>query len=229
MASDYFSWMRDSSGQPPSSTYEDEETGLMASISGRLTGSFDSASQFYDDFTIPTSTWIQFAVLLGLGLFFLFLSSLALPFLMVAPSKFASLFTLGSVFCLAAFISLRGWARFQQHAFGTAKKTTVMYLLSLLLTFYYTTWAPSYLFAAGRDRAAALLAPLLPVLLHPGRPENTGQRLRVLREVLLPQSVRQQAGAKTKGRAREPVLLTTLEQLEDNSATESSGLSQEHS
>eukprot|EP00392_Amoebophrya_sp_AT5.2_P004880 g4889.t1 len=139
--------MRDSSGQPPSSTYEDEETGLMASISGRLTGSFDSASQFYDDFTIPTSTWIQFAVLLGLGLFFLFLSSLALPFLMVAPSKFASLFTLGSVFCLAAFISLRGWARFQQHAFGTAKKTTVMYLLSLLLTFYYTTWAPSYLFA----------------------------------------------------------------------------------
>ncbi|CAD7955629.1 unnamed protein product [Amoebophrya sp. A120] len=141
MASDYFGWMR----EPGSvgSTYEDEETGLMASISGRL----NSASQFYDDFTIPTSTWIQFAVFLGLGLLFLFLSSLALPFLVVAPTKFASLFTLGSFFCLLSFISLRGWDRFRTHAFGTAKKTTVCYLVTLAATLYYTMIAPSYLFA----------------------------------------------------------------------------------
>ncbi|CAD7927113.1 unnamed protein product [Amoebophrya sp. A25] len=154
MASSYFDWMREGDPPPGSASaslmsFEDEETGLMASISGRLSGSLEGASQFYDDFTIPTSTWIQFAVLLGLGLFFLFLSSLALPFIVVAPQKFASLFTLGSLFCMGAFVSLRGWSRFRKHALGTARKTTFCYVLSLVITLYFTMWSPSYFFALG--------------------------------------------------------------------------------
>ena len=62
-------------------------------------------------FQMPSSTQLAyFAAFLGSGLFFLIVAfSLFLPVIILAPSKFAICFTIGSVLVLSAFVSLRGW------------------------------------------------------------------------------------------------------------------------
>ena len=53
-------------------------------------------------------TW--FLALLGAGLLFTVLAfSLFLPIIILAPSKFAICFTIGSALIMSAFVSLRGW------------------------------------------------------------------------------------------------------------------------
>ena len=66
---------------------------------------------------MPSSTQLAyFAALLGSGIFFLVLAfMLFLPVVILAPSKFALCFTLGSAMCLAAFMSLRGWRHQLKH------------------------------------------------------------------------------------------------------------------
>ena len=60
---------------------------------------------------MPNSTQLAyFAAFLGSGVLFLVLAfTLFLPVIMLAPSKFAICFTIGSVLVLSAFVSLRGW------------------------------------------------------------------------------------------------------------------------
>lgn len=60
---------------------------------------------------MPNSTQLAyFAAFLGSGILFLILAfTVFLPVIMLAPSKFAICFTIGSVLILSAFVSLRGW------------------------------------------------------------------------------------------------------------------------
>lgn len=94
----------------------------------------------YEDWTIPQNQWIAFGVLFGAGLFFLFLSSFAFPWLAVAPAKFAALFSLGSVCMLGSFAALRGPEKFLIHCTETREKQTItaIYLGSLVFTLWFS-------------------------------------------------------------------------------------------
>lgn len=65
-------------------------------------------------------TW--FLALLGAGLLFSVLAfSLFLPIIILAPSKFAICFTIGSVLIMSAFVSLRGWKGQLMHMFSAER------------------------------------------------------------------------------------------------------------
>ena len=70
----------------------------------------------------------QFFVLLGLGIFLLFLSSLSLPFLMLNPTKFASLFTMGSGLCISSFATLRGFKKFSEHMWESKHRRFIVFV-----------------------------------------------------------------------------------------------------
>eukprot|EP00452_MALV-II_sp_L67-6_P000307 gene307-163_t len=126
----------------------DEETGLMGSLTAGVGKQFSQAQSLYDDFSISTQTWMYFFALLAIGVFFIFCSSFALPFIIFSPHKFASLFTLGSLFVLSSFVVLRGPDRFQRHMFETKQKKwiSLSYLGSLATTLYFTYIWPHYIF-----------------------------------------------------------------------------------
>ena len=111
-------------------------------------GFMTSMTNLYEDWTIPQQSWMMFGVLFFFGMFFLFLSSFAFPWLAVAPTKFASLFSLGSVFILASFAALRGTQKFWSHCTETKEKQTITitYFSSLTATLYFSYLSPSYLF-----------------------------------------------------------------------------------
>lgn len=69
---------------------------------------------------MPSSTQLAyFAAFLGSGVIFLVLAfTIFLPVIMLAPSKFAICFTIGSVLVLSAFVSLRGWRHQLTHMFS---------------------------------------------------------------------------------------------------------------
>ncbi len=65
-------------------------------------------------------TW--FLALLGAGLLFSVLAfSLFLPIIILAPSKFAICFTIGSALIMSAFVSLRGWRGQLMHMFSAER------------------------------------------------------------------------------------------------------------
>ena len=65
-------------------------------------------------------TW--FLALLGAGLLFSILAfSLFLPIIILAPSKFAICFTIGSALIMSAFVSLRGWRGQLAHMFSAER------------------------------------------------------------------------------------------------------------
>lgn len=147
-SSKYFGWLSTSNEEKHKYELveedEDVEAGLMDSMTSTLKGGWESAQGMYEDYTISTTTWMQFFGLLATGCFFLFLASISLT--MFAPVKFAQLFTLGSVFILASFVVLRGYERFYNHATSstTNKNIACTYLLSLALTFYFTICSTSW-------------------------------------------------------------------------------------
>lgn len=65
-------------------------------------------------------TW--FLALLGAGLLFSILAfTLFLPIIILAPSKFAICFTIGSALIMSAFVSLRGWKGQLAHMFSAER------------------------------------------------------------------------------------------------------------
>ena len=73
--------------------------------------------------TLPnTSYFTWFLALLGAGAVFEVLAfTLFLPVIILAPSKFAICFTIGSVLIMAAFVSLRGWRSQLAHMFSAER------------------------------------------------------------------------------------------------------------
>lgn len=63
-----------------------------------------------------TTTYAYFFAILAAGIVMLLLAfTLFLPVVMLAPSKFAITFTLGSLLIMSAFVSLKGWRGQLQH------------------------------------------------------------------------------------------------------------------
>lgn len=62
---------------------------------------------------------MYFFCFMGAGIFFLILAfTIALPTIILSPSKFALSFTLGCTSMMMAFASLKGWQQQLQHMFS---------------------------------------------------------------------------------------------------------------
>eukprot|EP00918_Siedleckia_nematoides_P093657 GHVU01205612.1.p1 GENE.GHVU01205612.1~~GHVU01205612.1.p1 ORF type:complete len:173 (-),score=31.82 GHVU01205612.1:191-670(-) len=97
--------------------------------------------------TLSPSTFIYFGLIAGTGAVLLTLSFFFLPLIVLAPQKFAFLFSLGSMFVLASLIWLRGTKAFLAHVLASDKvAVSTSYALSLCLTMYFVFFRPTYLF-----------------------------------------------------------------------------------
>lgn len=97
------------------------------------------------DNPLSSQNLLMFGVVAGVGVLFMFLAFLTLPLLVFAPSKFALLFTMGSLCFLAALALLRGINALSKHLIEPSRLPfTVVYFSSLFLTLYATLVAKSY-------------------------------------------------------------------------------------
>eukprot|EP00386_Alphamonas_edax_P001116 GDKI01003261.1.p2 GENE.GDKI01003261.1~~GDKI01003261.1.p2 ORF type:complete len:158 (-),score=35.69 GDKI01003261.1:428-901(-) len=96
--------------------------------------------------TITREQLMWFGILAGTGALFMFLAFLSLPMLVVAPSKFAMLFTVGSICFMGSFGALRGPIGFAQNLLTKERLPfSLAYVTSLFLTIWATMFAQSYL------------------------------------------------------------------------------------
>ncbi|CDI84895.1 SFT2-like domain-containing protein, putative [Eimeria praecox] len=117
-----------------------EPNGLLQS---GLSAVKDGASRMLDG--ANSVNMLMFGVVAGVGVLFMFLAFLTLPLLVFAPSKFALLFTMGSLCFLSALALLRGvLALFRHLVEPTRLPFTAVYFSSLFLTLYATLMAKSY-------------------------------------------------------------------------------------
>lgn len=80
----------------------------------------------------------SFFITIAIGFGFLALSVIFLPFVILQPQKFLSMFSIGSIFILGSFIFIHGTKEYFMMLFDTKRKWfTIAYLISLLLGFYY--------------------------------------------------------------------------------------------
>ncbi|PHJ20323.1 sft2-like domain-containing [Cystoisospora suis] len=133
-----------------------EEQGLLASgmsavkdgasrILGTAQSVVTATTQSVTETPMSTQHLLVFGLIAGVGVIFLFLAFLTLPLLVFAPSKFALLFTLGSVCIMVSLAFLRGVTALVVHLSEPARLPfTISYGLSLFLTLYATLWAKSY-------------------------------------------------------------------------------------
>jgi len=91
----------------------------------------------------------KFFALFAMGCFFIILSLNFLPMLLIAPSSFSLLFTIGSVTVLGSFVFLSGPKAFAEKQLQRHKLPfAVAYLLGLLGTLWATIIRRSYIFTA---------------------------------------------------------------------------------
>ena len=69
-----------------------------------------------------TQQFAYFFAFVGAGLVFMVIAfSIFLPVIVLAPSKFALSFTLGSILVMSGFAALRGWKQQASHMFSAAR------------------------------------------------------------------------------------------------------------
>lgn len=110
--------------KPPPRTVEQNgllQTGLSAVKDG-ASRMLDGANTMVNatratiaDNPLTSQNMLMFGVVAAVGVLFMFLAFLTLPLLVFAPSKFALLFTMGSLCFLAALALLRGVTALARH------------------------------------------------------------------------------------------------------------------
>mmetsp|Transcript_62677 Transcript_62677/g.102843 ORF Transcript_62677/g.102843 Transcript_62677/m.102843 type:complete len:233 (-) Transcript_62677:18-716(-) len=94
--------------------------------------------------TISTQAWITFFVLLVLGGLLMAASFASLPMLLLAPQKFACVFTTGSACILGALCSLKGFNAFVAHLTTRERRPLSMgFLGSMMGTLWASMWCRS--------------------------------------------------------------------------------------
>ncbi|CAL8460859.1 g390 [Coccomyxa elongata] len=124
------------------STFSHVSTGVQGV--GQSVGSGIQSAQS----TLPSTThFTWFLALLASGIVFLILAfSLFLPVIILAPSKFAICFTIGSALIMGAFVSLRGWKSQLLHMFSSDRLPfTIGYIGSMAGTLYAALALHSYI------------------------------------------------------------------------------------
>lgn len=92
--------------------------------------------------------FIYFGIAAAAGTLFMTFAFLLFPLIVVAPAKFALMFTLGSLSFIVSFGFLRGFQAFFQHVMSWERLPfTLTYFLSLTLTLYSTLFYQSRILA----------------------------------------------------------------------------------
>ena len=123
-------------------------SGILTSAGASASSGAKSLSETVSSsLPIPSAQSLTaFAVLLGLGGFFLlFAFFVALPLIVIAPSKFATSFTVGSLCIMGSFGALRGPKQQLEHMLSADRLSfTSVYLGSILGTLYAALVMHSY-------------------------------------------------------------------------------------
>lgn len=141
----------DSGAAPGGPRGEEETQGLLSKGWAYATALSQSTQQRLDDSGVSqagATRWMYFGLLMAIGFLFLFLASLFLPVLVIAPQKFSLLFTFGSLFIIAGCATLKGWKPFLSHCLERHRLPfSAAYVTSLVLTLYGTLIVKSYILA----------------------------------------------------------------------------------
>lgn len=87
-----------------------------------------------------------FILLLTIGVFLTFFSLMFLPLVILSPSKFVSLFSLGSIIILSSFIFLHGTKDFIFMLFSKERYVySLLYILSLCVGIYFAVINPYFI------------------------------------------------------------------------------------
>ncbi|CAF0725363.1 unnamed protein product [Adineta steineri] len=90
---------------------------------------------------------LGFMICLALGVFCMSFATLFIPVIVLKARKFALLFSFGSVFFLSSFSMLWGPTNHFKHLTNTDRLPfTIVYILTLVGTIYYSVWVKSYFF-----------------------------------------------------------------------------------
>eukprot|EP00922_Rhytidocystis_sp_ex-Travisia-forbesii_P017753 GHVS01026465.1.p1 GENE.GHVS01026465.1~~GHVS01026465.1.p1 ORF type:complete len:352 (-),score=83.61 GHVS01026465.1:626-1681(-) len=144
---------------------DEEEKGLMAGyahkgltmaklgVSSLSVGARDlvnTASGKLQDTSVTFSTQrlLYFGIAAAVGMLFMSLAALMFPLILIAPAKFALMFTMGSISFIVSFGLLKGFKAFLAHVISWERLPfTFTYIASLLLTLYSTLVYPSRILA----------------------------------------------------------------------------------
>ncbi|KAK3282406.1 hypothetical protein CYMTET_9853, partial [Cymbomonas tetramitiformis] len=141
---------------PDFSGLKESTSSIVGSLSGTLTraasglsGSQTSLTSTFSDSMpfIPSRQQMTYAtVLAGAGIFFLILAiTVALPVVVIFPSKFALTFSLGTGLIMAAIIIVKGWKQQLKHMCSQQRLPfTLGYFGSLVMTLYAALFQHSY-------------------------------------------------------------------------------------
>ena len=129
---------------------EEETQGLLSVAHQTLHGVSDMASEKFNTAmqaaTISRQTWATFFGLFGAGCFFVALSFTSLPFIVIVPQKFASMFTIGNGCILSSFAVIKGSGAFVQHLMAAdRRRLTFGYVGSMAGTLWASMWYRSSL------------------------------------------------------------------------------------
>ena len=120
---------------------KEESAGLL----GWARSSMDSLNSATSDLMMTRQKLATCGLLIAGGGFCIILSLTFLPLLAIAPRKFATLFTVGSLLVLSSFSVLRGHTAFLHHLLSSERLPfTVGYAVSLGGTLYASMWTQSY-------------------------------------------------------------------------------------
>lgn len=119
---------------------------VSGAASGVLTHAGNSVSSL-SALTISPTTWAQFAGVFLVGTLFIMMSLNFLPILLIAPHKFAVLFSMGSVTMLSSFAIFSGPHAFLKSMSNREKLPfSTLYVVGLLGTLWATLLMRSYIF-----------------------------------------------------------------------------------
>ncbi len=110
---------------------EDIEAGDNTNLLGKITSGLTN--------TIEVQTnYKAFFIVLSVGIIFLVFSLMSLPFVVIFPQRFLSLFSIGSIITLSSFIFIYGTAKYFSMLFEKSRlHFTIFYIVSLVLGFYF--------------------------------------------------------------------------------------------
>ncbi len=110
---------------------EDIEAGDNSNLLGKIT------SNITNTFEVQTN-YKAFFIVLAVGIIFLIFSLMSLPFMILFPQKFLSLFSIGSIVTLSSFIFIYGTVKYLKMLFEKSRLPyTIAYIVSLFLGFYF--------------------------------------------------------------------------------------------
>ena len=125
----------------PSAPATEESKGLI----GWARSGIESVRSGADEILMSRQRLATFGIFMAAGVFCMIISLTFLPFLLLSPSKFATMFTIGSLLILSSFSVLRGHEAFRQHMLSRERLPfSLGYITSLVGTLYASLWSKSY-------------------------------------------------------------------------------------